>query len=90
MPRKTLDKRKECVRLFLPKATKKPLRGVGSWLFSAFTTHSAEALVKEYRGINSRLLYGIFHFHFDGFIIDSSIYLFIAKRKALTIVRTRS
>ena len=47
MPRKTLDKRKECVRLLLPKATKKPLRGVGSWLFLAFTTHSAEALVKS-------------------------------------------
>ena len=45
---------------------------------------------QEYRGINSRLLYGIFHFHFDGFIIDSSIYLFMTKRKALTIVRTRS
>ena len=45
--RKTLDRRKECVRLFLPKATKKPPRGVGSWLFSAFTTHSAEALVKS-------------------------------------------
>jgi len=46
MPRKPLDKRKECVRLFTQKAKKKPLRGVGLGSFKPFSTHSIEALVK--------------------------------------------
>ena len=70
MPRKTLDGRKECVRLFRQRQQKSPY---GALVLALLSLYNAlrRGFCQEYRGINSRLLYGIFHFHFDRFIVDS-------------------
>ena len=70
MPRKTLGRRKECVGLFCQRQQKSPH---GALVLALLSLYNAlrRGSCQEYRGINSRLLYGIFHFHFDGFIIDS-------------------
>ena len=62
MPRKTLDKRKECGRLFAT-ARKKAPQGCGAWRY-CLTTTFLRGSCQEYRGINSRL-YDYFYVHFN-------------------------
>lgn len=59
MPRKTLDKRKECGRLFAT-ARKKAPWGCDAWRY-CLTTTFLRGSCQEYRGINSRLYLAVIY-----------------------------